>query len=361
MSRTLMRGAIPTPRHKLAGATPFRRVDTPPPEVAVIPTHLSMWGNDVYGDCVTAEEAYAKAASTVMAGLPELYIPTQTVESWASANGVLNGAGLTQVMDMMAQSGFAIGGTTYDDGPYSAVDYSVEADLQAAIACGPVKIGIDASALPSGAGNVQGWYATGGTPGQYTNEDHCVSLTGYGTAASLYAALGVALPTGLSPTDTGYLLYTWSTIGFVDHAWIMSTCGEAWLRQPTTTPMPPGPSPTPTPSPSPSPTPTPSPSPAPTPSPTPCQHPSAADLVRLSAQLAALRPGTRDIGTIPWATIIAILQAILAALTPILGEREAAAQGSDMQRIMCMIADLSAAIGAADKVLHQLATCCPRR
>jgi hypothetical protein len=159
-------GLIPTPRHRLAAASPFVPVFAPPPQFAIVPKQLDMWGNDQYGDCVTASEAFRKACFN-----PEIFIPTQTVISWASKHGVLNGADLPQVMDMMQSDGFVIGAQKYDDGPYTAVDYTNEAVLQAAIALGPVNIGIDSSALPSGAGNVQGWHAWGG--GTNRNEDHC--------------------------------------------------------------------------------------------------------------------------------------------------------------------------------------------
>ena len=56
------RGALPSPRSALATATPYSaRLLGAPPEYIVIPPQLSMWGNDVHGDCVTAEEAFAKA------------------------------------------------------------------------------------------------------------------------------------------------------------------------------------------------------------------------------------------------------------------------------------------------------------
>jgi hypothetical protein len=245
------RGAKPTPRHKLLSAAQFRPVKKAPAAFAVVPPQLSMWDNDVDGDCVTAEEAFAKAAWAVMNGYPELFVPDAEVVRWATKYGFLNGADLTSVMDQMAKDGFTVNGTNYHDGPYQSVDYSNEAVLQAAIAQGPVKIGIDANALPSGAGNQQGWFVTGGTPGQFPNEDHCVALCGYGPAQWLYQQLGVPLPAGLNPSATGYLLFTWSTIGFVDHAWIMSTVGEAWVRVPTTpeqpnpTPVPPTPVPVP--------------------------------------------------------------------------------------------------------------------
>jgi hypothetical protein len=248
-----MRGARPTPRHKLAAAFPFKPTYAYPAQFAYVPAQLSMWGNSQYGDCVSAEEAFAKACNS-----PEIFIPENTVIAWARQHGFLNGADLGEVMDAMAKSGFPVSPNVFNDGPYQSVDFSTESVLQAAIATGPVKIGIDADALPSGAGNSNGWYSLGG--GSYRNEDHCVSLCGYGPAAWLFQQLGVPLPSSLPSTTTGYLLFTWSTIGFVSHQWIMGTCGEAWVRNPTTIVEGPTPTPTPTPTPVPvPPTPTPSP------------------------------------------------------------------------------------------------------
>src|SRR6185437_16008047 len=232
MANQLMRGALKSPRHKLLAAHPHTVIKAPPPQWAWIPQKLDMWGNDQYGDCVTAEEAFAKATYQ-----PEIFIPTATVTAWASKHGVLNGADLSQVMDMMQNDGFVVGSQQYNDGKYSGVDYSNETVLQSAISQGPVKIAIDANALPSGAGNNQGWYSLG--HGNFPNTDHCVALCGYGPAGWLYQQLGVPLPSALSASQPGYLLYTWSTIGFVDHKWIMSTCVEAWVRNPTTVGVPP--------------------------------------------------------------------------------------------------------------------------
>ena len=61
----LPRGAIPTPRHELAAASPHK------PDASVVvpaaflmwPTKTAMWGNDIFGDCVTVEEAFAKATA----------------------------------------------------------------------------------------------------------------------------------------------------------------------------------------------------------------------------------------------------------------------------------------------------------
>ena len=223
----LMRGAIPTSRHRLLGVTPFKQVGAIPEWVAYVPKRLSMWGNDQYGDCVTAEEAFAKATAA-----PEIFIEDREVIDWARRHGWLNGAELTPVMDAMARGGFNQDHHVYGDGPYKGVDYGDETLLRNAIAVGPVKIGIDADALPGGAGNQSGWFALG-TGRQYRNEDHCVALCGYGTVGQLYAAMGLAPPPSVPAVLPGYLLYTWNTIGFVDHAWVMSTCGEAYVRNPT--------------------------------------------------------------------------------------------------------------------------------
>ncbi len=235
-----LRGARRSPGHKLISSPLLSVAVVPPPQFAFVPPKLNMWGNDQYGDCVSAEEAFAKACYD-----PEIFIDAATVIAWARKHNYLEGANLTEVMDSMQKDGFVIGKQKYDDGAYYVVDYSDEVTLQGAIAQGPVKIAIDANALSSDAGNKQGWYKVGGTPGQWPNTDHCVALCGYGPTSWLYSQLGMLAPIGLPAS--GYLLYTWNTIGFVDHKWIMSTCVEAWVRNPTTVgvpPLVPGPGPT---------------------------------------------------------------------------------------------------------------------
>ncbi len=230
-------GATPTPRHKLATAAPFVRLFAPPPQVAYVPAKLSYWLNNQTGDCVTAEEAFAKACY-----IPEIFIPDAEVGRWAQAGGYYDGAMLDEVLDSMYRSGFQVGSQLYNDGAKASVDFMTEAVLQAAIAEGPVKVSIDSSALPSGAGNDQGWYAVGN--GTNNNQDHCVGLGGYGTAEWLYKQLGVAMPSALVGMS-GYLLFTWSTLGFVDFTWVRTTLGEAWVRHPTTVGVPPLPAPNP--------------------------------------------------------------------------------------------------------------------
>ncbi len=241
------RGAKPSPRHKLLEAAPHVVVTAPPPQWAYVPPHLSMWGNDQHGDCVTAEEAFAKACYS-----PEIFIDDAVVIGWASRHGVLEGASLTEVLDAFAQrDGFAIGGQEYGNGPYYGVNYADEIVLRSAVATGPVKIAIDADALPVDAGRTSGWYSLG--TGRFTNTDHCVSVCGFGPAGWLYQQMGVPLPAGLPASTVGFLIYTWNTIGFVVFGWIQGTCVEAWVRNPTTVGVPPLPGPTPPPGPGPSP------------------------------------------------------------------------------------------------------------
>jgi hypothetical protein len=236
------RGARPSPRHKILAAPQHQATAPTPAQFARIPGQNSTFGNDQYGNCVTAEEAFSKSCDGV-------FLSTAVVVDWARQHGFLNGADLISVMEAMASDGFP--GTPpqlYDDGPYSTVNYSDETLLKNAIAVGNVKIAIDASALPSTAGNQQGWFAVGG--GNWPNTDHCVSICGYGPAEYLYTQLTVAMPPSLAGTS-GYLVDTWGTVGFVDHAWLMASmagAGEAYVRNPTTVLGPsPGPQPTPAP------------------------------------------------------------------------------------------------------------------
>ncbi len=328
-----MTGLLPTPRHILASAKPFEPLMTfmGPTEFAVVPKKLSVWGNNKYGVCVTSQEAFSKAAYSVQCGLPQTFVTEQMVIDWARKYGWLNGAYLTQVMDKMAQIGIQDeAGKTWMDGPYKAVDYSNEAVLQAAILQGPVNVGLASSALPSTAGRANGWFATSG--GRHPNEDHCVALCGFGSAAFLYGKLGVTLPAAVSPNTPGYLLFTWGTIGFVTHDWIMGCFAEAWVRNPTTPGQFPNPEPTPEPTP-----PTPVPPTPPGPSPTP---PAPFVLPPLHVQIPAQRivvpagafgrtvtvtiPGQRvdvieergfkavgEIGEVPWGELMSLAKVVV--------------------------------------------------
>ncbi len=228
--KTLKRGAIPSPRSALAASTPHRVRVGAPPQLLTRPQQISMWGNDVHGDCVTAEEAFAKACNN-----PEIFITDQEVIAWATAHGVLEGAYLTQVMTWMQTDGFLEGQAVYDDGPYQSVDWTDAAVLRSAIAQGPVKLGVAADQIETAywtTNGQTGWFGTGFHSD--ASEDHCVSLCGYGTIAWLASQLGVSVPAGVDGTKPGYAMFTWDSIGVIDVPSMTAVTHEAWLRVPTT-------------------------------------------------------------------------------------------------------------------------------
>lgn len=167
LTKPLPRGAMRSHRYKLASAMPL----VPDPKISVPssflmwPVKLSSWNNYIYGDCVSAEEAFAKAAAT-----PKTFIPEATVVSWATAHGYLNGAYLTDVMTTMQTDGFPLNKKKYDDGRYNSVNWTNAAILQSGIySHGPVKIGVATeitsrprrgNTVPSHLGRAVGRYTT---------------------------------------------------------------------------------------------------------------------------------------------------------------------------------------------------------
>lgn len=232
-----LRGARPSPRHRLASAMPARITGPTPAQWIWLPKLLSMWGNDVNGDCVTAEEAFKDACNN-----PEIFVPDAVVIAWATANDVLNGAELTQVMDLMQSAGFVLNGKMYNDGPPNSIDWTNTTALQNAIVQSPVKIGVAADQLETAAGTLDpppsGWLATGFT--EDSNEDHCTALCGFGSIAWLSAQIQAAysasipLPAGIDATKPGLALFTWQSIGIIDWPSMLAITGEAWLRTPAT-------------------------------------------------------------------------------------------------------------------------------
>jgi hypothetical protein len=239
LTKRLPRGAIPSPRSALAAATPH--VLDPnisiPASFLMWPTQMSSWNNYTYGDCVTAEEAFAKATAS-----PQIFIPEATAVSWATENGFINGATLTGVMTKMQTDGFPLNGKTYNDGPYNSVDWTTASILQSAIYThGPVKIGVGAEDFQSNANGL----VTPGTSGwamynypKNLSEDHNPSLCGYGTLAqlvSLFQQHGVTVkaPNGM-PTGLCYAMFTWNSIGIIDQQSMLNMTYEAWIRTPGT-------------------------------------------------------------------------------------------------------------------------------
>jgi hypothetical protein len=258
----LPRGLIPTPQSVKNAAPKYVRRGAAlgaaaiPSEWMFLPTNLAYWGNYIYADCVTAEEAFAKVCvGTRLQPAGKLFCSNVEAITWANNNGYLNNAVITDVMASMARSGLVIGGTTYGDGPYYAVNYMNVADLQDAIYnVGPVKIGVSSDYLQAGDGggviggvtpginngpqNV-GFVNSGWTLYNYPGrgrEDHCTSLFGYGSLASLvanFASLGITVNvvSGM-PTGTCYAMFCWDSIGIIDEQSMLNMTYEAWVRDP---------------------------------------------------------------------------------------------------------------------------------
>jgi hypothetical protein len=230
-----MRGAIPTPRHILAAATPFApavagRAAMAPAQFIKVPAKISMWGNDVHGDCVTAEEAFAKACHN-----PEIFVKDAEVIRWATAHGVLEGAYLHEVLQWMTNDGFRQDNHMYDDGASLSVNWMDRHTLTNAIAIGPVKIGIGADqvlAAYNAGHRKNGWFGLGFH--KEPKEDHCTSLCGYGPLKWLAQQLHGTVPHGVDGNKFGYAMFTWNSIGILDEPSMRVITYEAWLRRPTT-------------------------------------------------------------------------------------------------------------------------------
>jgi hypothetical protein len=213
-----------------------------PPIFLMWPVQMSSWNNYIYGDCVTAEEAFAKATAA-----PQIFIPEATVVAWATAHGYLNSGNLTDVMTTMQTHGFPHNNKKYCDGTYNSVNWTNAAILQSAIyRHGPVKIGAAAeyfqSAAPGQHGVVtpgtSGWAIYNYPPTSGSQEDISVSLCGYGTLAQLEALflkhkVTVHAPKGM-PTGHCYAMFVWNSIGIIDQQSMLHMTHEAWIRNPVT-------------------------------------------------------------------------------------------------------------------------------
>jgi hypothetical protein len=135
-------------------------------------------------------------------------------DTTAYIGSVLEGAYIYQVLDWMVNDGFHQDGQIYNDGNRQSVDWTQAGILRDAISQGPVKIGVAADQLQNVWSGHSGWFATGFHAD--ANEDHCVTLCGYGTIAWLAQRLNVQVPAGVDGTQPGYALFTWNSIGIID-------------------------------------------------------------------------------------------------------------------------------------------------
>lgn len=249
----LMRGAILSPRHVLAAATPHvSALVIPSRFFRLAKTPLPFFGNDRYGCCVTSEEFSAKAADGRVGTDAEAIA---TARKWHG----LNGADLSTILDYAA-SGFTVNGQTVQDGDKQSVDYTNYDSLCAAIFQGQVKIASGSNGFESaGAGKNKPWVLPSA---RIEGIDHCTGLAGYGTFADCCKAIGYTASVGIGDATPSVVLETWGSYGVVPYTASLlpmmdSTPGrgnsEAWLRVPTTVvdapvgPPDPGPAPLPDP------------------------------------------------------------------------------------------------------------------
>jgi hypothetical protein len=147
-------------------------------------------------------------------------------------------------MTTMQSNGFRQGGKTYDDGQYNSVDWTDTGTLASAIyGYGPVKIGVAAETLqtnPNGfvTPGTNGWAMYNYPPTHPADEDHCISICGYGDLndlISLFNGHGVSVspPPGM-PTTLCYAVFTWNSIGIIDRQSMQNMTHEAWIRNPVT-------------------------------------------------------------------------------------------------------------------------------
>lgn len=203
-----------------------------PPALLMWPVQMNPWGNYGLGDCVTAEEAFAKATA-----VPQQFFSQKNVINWARAHGYAQGAALPAVMSTMQTDGFWTMGKQFNDGGYKYVDYMDQTTLiDAAATSGPVKLGVAADDLENiVTAGVSGWI---GTLPRNENLDHCISLCGYGQLEALkglFVNHGITVVSDLAqPTGMSYAVFTWDSIGILDEQSLLNITGEAWVRSPVT-------------------------------------------------------------------------------------------------------------------------------
>jgi len=220
---------------------------TPPKSFLKTPAAMSYWGNQDFGDCVSAEEAFAKAITNVDITWP-------VVETWAAGHKELNGASILAVLEQMQTDGFQIGDTLYNNGEPISVPFDT-ASFQAAIFHHtPLKLGINADWLEQAVAhhdNDSGWILNlqaGAVNGQKYVIDHCVSVCGYGNYADLSGLLmdakianvgsiemDIKNLNGLNILDEMcYAVFTWNSIGIISEQTLFGISAQAYVRNPTT-------------------------------------------------------------------------------------------------------------------------------
>lgn len=241
-TKKMPRGLIPSPEEALRTARVYvpRTLMAMPSSFLQWPYKMSYWGNDKYGDCVTAEEAFAKVTAS-----GHYFIPECTVIGWAERNGYLNGTTCSSVLSTMRDKGIDFSMNILYDGNFSIINYKDCTALRNAIyCCGPVKLSIDSKYMQPVTSPAKG-NMTPGESGwalynypQSGKHDHCVSVCGYGLLDDLISEfkkyqIDVRKSSGM-PGGMWYAVFTWNSIGIVDEQSLLNMTYEAWARDPVT-------------------------------------------------------------------------------------------------------------------------------
>ena len=192
---------------------------------------FTMFGNDIYGNCVTAEEAAAKRVISAKTGAPTVRIPDANVIDYCRKYGGLNGEYLDAVLTKMTKYGLVDDkGIEHKDDPTAvALDGSKKLIVQLAIYyTGQIKVGVAANQIQNAMSNSYGWVLLNARPD--SAEDHCVGYCGYGSLEFCCKTLGVAVPRGADPKRFCLIMFTWATLGIVDWDSVQNITSEWWMR-----------------------------------------------------------------------------------------------------------------------------------
>lgn len=225
-------GRFPSPPYELAASQPYRASDLVPESALQWPIKLGDWKNSNLAEGSWAEEAFAKAC-----GDPKQFVPPEEVAEACLKCGPRN------LAEYMQTSGFRIGGNSYLNGPYFAVDWTKPEVLHSAVAReGPIKIVVALrNSLTTNGRHSQAWLnSLRCLDAQRTAVVfQCASIFGYGSSLALVDAFAehgaqVAPPHQESPNEPCYAVFMLRQFCILSRQSLLSITVEAWVRSPTT-------------------------------------------------------------------------------------------------------------------------------
>jgi hypothetical protein len=242
-TRKRVSGIKAAPRRALARCAPHVPIaEAIPDTYAALADKLSIFENDVDGDCDTAEEM--QAINTAWGYV----VPDSDLNPFLETYGLANGANSLDVIALMQETGIDSGGNNYKDGAPTLVDPADFAAMSAAIYAGappngppsPVKIDVCADQLdPAVDLSLPFSICTGfRRDNQPWRINHDTDVAGYGTTQSLLALLNEkyatskTLPSGFTGAEPAYIHYTWGQYQLMDAASLANIADQGYLRTP---------------------------------------------------------------------------------------------------------------------------------